>query len=172
MTPFDDLADLADLAQRLRAAGATLAALAPRVEAGRPWPLSATFGVEPEASWGPPETLAHVAEMLPFWTGEIERVLDGREDVPVPFGRVAANALRIGVLERDRSLPPRELLARIETGVDRLARRLAELPPEAAHRRGVHPTLGELSVAEIAARFAVGHLEDHAEQLRATLGSA
>src|SRR3954466_12875619 len=113
------------LVTRLRAASTRLAALRPAVEAAAPWPLSENFGTEPEASWGPPETLAHVAEMLPFWLGEIERIVDGPE--PAPFGRVATDQLRLLVLERDRSLPPRELFERIRAGADRVGRRLRTL---------------------------------------------
>jgi hypothetical protein len=145
-----------------------MVAHAKAVEAGSPWPLSPTIGVEPEAHWGPPEVLAHVAEMLPFWTGEIERVLAGDPE-PVPFGRVASNPLRIAVVERDRTLPSRELFARITAGAERLADRLAELPPAAGKRRGIHETLGEMSVAALVERLVVGHLEEHVEQLKGVL---
>jgi hypothetical protein len=89
----------------------------------------------------------------------------------VPFGRVAANELRIGVIERDRSLPARELFDRVDSGVERLARRLAGLSPADAARRGVHATLGEMSVAAIASRFVAGHLEEHVAQLRDVMGT-
>jgi hypothetical protein len=145
-----------------------MVAHAKAVEAGSPWPLSPTIGVEPEAHWGPPEVLAHVAEMLPFWTGEIERVLAGDPE-PVPFGRVASNPLRIAVVERDRTLPSRELFARITAGAERLADRLAELPPAAGKRRGIHETLGEMSVVALVERLVVGHLEEHVEQLKGVL---
>jgi len=139
-----------------------------RVEAGEPWPLSVEFGTEPEASWGPRETLAHVTEMLPFWLGEIERILAGPVE-PVPFGRVASNELRIGVIERDRSLPLRELFGRLEADAARLTRRLGELSPAEAERTGVHPTLGVLTVGQAAQRFVAGHLEEHAVQMAAIL---
>ncbi len=164
-----DLAALAALAARMRASVADYRTLQPRVEAGAPWPLSDSFGTEPEAHWGPPETLAHVAEMLPFWTGEIERILDGDPE-PVPFGRVATDPLRIGLIERDRTLPPRELFDRIDAEVDRLARRLATLDDAAARRRCVHPRLGEMTVAGLVDHFVASHLEDHAAQLRDGLG--
>lgn len=138
------------------------------VQAGSPWPLSPTIGTEPEARWGPPEVLAHVAEMLPFWTGEMERVLAGNPE-PVPFGRVASNPLRIAIVERDRTLPSRELFARIAAGAERLAARLAELSPEIAQRRGVHETLGEMSAIALIERLVVGHLEEHVEQLQGSL---
>ena len=81
---------LAALAARLSAARDDLLRLEAAVTAGAPWPLSDHFGVEPEAHWGPPETLAHLAEMIPYWTGEMARVLDA-SDEPVPFGRVASD---------------------------------------------------------------------------------
>jgi hypothetical protein len=157
-----------ELIGRIERAIEVLASQRARIEAGEPWPLSAQFGTEPEASWGPRETLAHVAEMLPFWLGEIERILAGPRE-PVPFGRVASNELRIGVIERDRSLPLRELFARLEAGAGRLTRRLGELSPAEAERTGVHPTLGEMTVRQAAERFVTRHLEEHAAQIGATL---
>ena len=164
-------APLEPLLDRLRAARAAYAELRPRLEDGAPWPLATHFGVEPEAAWGPPEVLAHVTEMLPFWLGEIERVLDGDPE-PVPFGRVATDTLRIGVIGRDRTLPLRELLARLDVGVERYLGRLPELDAAASGRRGLHPTLGELTVAAMLERFVVGHLEDHVRQLHAVLDAA
>ncbi len=157
--------DLARLADRLRAAAASVVELQPAIEAGAPWPLSGHFGTEPESRWGPPETLAHVAEMLPFWTGELERVLAASTE-PAPFGRVITDALRIAVIERDRTLPPRELFGRIATASERLARRLRELDAGQSSRRGIHPKLGEMTAAQIAERFVAVHLEEHAAQLR------
>jgi hypothetical protein len=161
----------AELVERLERGCDALLAMAPRVEAGRPWQLSEAFGVEPESHWGPPEVLAHVAEMLPYWQGEIARVLDGPDepDALVPFGRVAANGLRIGIIERDRTLPPIELFERIDAGAERFGRFLRELADEDAARRGVHPTLGGMDVLAIADRFVVGHLEEHVAQLREAL---
>jgi DinB family protein len=171
IVPFGGSVAIGDLLPRLAAAAQRLAGLRPAVQAKIPWPLSTNFGTEPEASWGPPETLAHVAEMLPFWLGEIERIVDGRAD-PVPFGRVATDQLRLLVLERDRSLPPRELFDRIETGAERVARRLATLRPSDAARLGLHPRLGQMTVEAVAERFVVAHLEEHADQLAAVVRSA
>jgi hypothetical protein len=159
---------IGDLVPRLEAAARRLTGLRSAVEAKNPWPLSTNFGTEPEASWGPPETLAHVAEMLPFWLGEIERIVDGRGD-PVPFGRVATDQLRLLVLERDRSLPPRELFDRITTGAERVARRLTTLKQSDAARPGLHPRLGQMTVEAVAERFIVVHLEEHADQLAAVV---
>ncbi len=150
---------------RIRDGAAALAALRPGIEAGLPWPPSEHFGVEPEASWGPMETLAHVAEMIPFWLGQIEIILDAPESEPAPFGRVQSDTIRIGLIERDRTLPPRELLARIVADAERTAARLAELAPSDGERPGMHPTLGQVTVGQIAERFIAGHLDDHLRQM-------
>jgi hypothetical protein len=163
----------ADLTSRLEAARAAYRALRPRIEereATRPWPLAEAFGTEPEASWNPREVLAHVQEMLPYWLGEYERVVAGGGTEPVPFGRTAADALRIGILERDRTLPLRELFGRIDGGIGRWLERLAEAGPDGgADRHGLHGRLGDLTAPAIADRFVVTHLEEHDEQLRALL---
>ncbi len=97
------------LRTRLRDAAEAFLALRPAVLAGAPWPLAADFGHSSEARWGPPEVLAHVAEMLPYWLGEVERIVAAAPD-PVPFGRVATDAVRLAILGCDRTLPLRELV--------------------------------------------------------------
>jgi DinB family protein len=166
---MDDL-DSDQTIGRLRTAAAAMSATLPALEAGRPWPLHVVeHDAGPESAWGPTEVLAHVAEMLPYWLGEIERVLDGSPE-PVPFGRTVADRVRVLTIERDRTLPPRELLDRIDATAERYARRFATLSPEKLSRRGLHPTSGEMTVAEILERFVVGHAEGHAVQLAETLG--
>jgi hypothetical protein len=161
-------------AARLAASRAAFATLAPRIRAGEPWPLAERFGTEPEASWGPREVLAHTAEMLPFWLGEYERVVEARHAAGdgLPFGRVAADALRIGVLERDRTLPLRELFDRIEAGIERWERRLATAVPGEDDVAGLHGRLGEMTAGELRDRFVTTHLEEHVEQLEGLLTRA
>lgn len=163
---------LADEISRLQAASAALVALRSQVEAGEPWPLSEHYGTEPEASWGPPELLAHAEEYLRYWLGEIERILDGDGTTPVPFGRTASDSIRLAVIERDRSLPLRELFGRIEGDAARVARRLGELDEADAAKRGLHEVRGELTVRELLEPFLVGHTEGHVAQLREILATA
>jgi DinB family protein len=159
-------------AARLAASRAAFAALAPRIRAGEPWPLAEQFGTEPEASWGPREVLAHTAEMLPFWLGEYERVAEAGKAAgdPLPFGRTAADSLRIGILERDRTLPLRELFDRIDAGIDRWERRLDGGSAADDNAAGLHSRLGEMSAGELRDRFVCTHLEEHLEQLEGILG--
>src|SRR3990170_3358974 len=145
---------LTDSAARLEAAVDAILALRTRVEAAAPWPLAELYGTEAEANWGPPELLAHLDEMLPFWLGEAGRILEGQPGSPVPFGRVASDVVRIGIIGRDRTVPLRELFARL--GAD-------------AAREGLHPVRGVTPVAALFDRFVTGHLEEHVIQLRGIL---
>lgn len=145
-------------AERLRAAFDELVRLRSNAEAWK--------GDLAPHTWGPGHVLAHVAEMLPFWLGEIERVLDDARD-PAPFGRVKSDPVRIGTIERDHSLPFRELYSRIECELDRACARLADISED---KRCVHPTLGEMTLDKLADEFLSGHLEEHAAQLREIVG--
>jgi hypothetical protein len=151
--------------ERVAAARQAYRDLEPRVRAGEPWPLADDFGTGPEASWGPREVLAHVQEMLPFWFGEMERVVAGDGTAPVPFGRIADDRLRLGVIERDRTLPLRVLFARIDAGLLAWADRIPTLTEVEGARVGVHPRLGAVSAGSMLERFAIGHAEDHIGQL-------
>lgn len=158
-------------AARLDAAVAAILALRDRVEDAAPWPLAELYGTEAEANWGPPELLAHLDEMLPYWLGEVERILDGPAGGPVSFGRVASDSIRVGVIGRDRTVPLRELFARLASDGSRVARRMRELADHESARLGVHQTRGEVSVDELFERFVTGHLEDHVVQLREILAA-
>ena len=160
-----------DLDQRLATASVRLAGLGSTLQERENWPLADRFDHSPEASWGPRETLAHLEEMLPFWLGEAERILDGPPDAPVPFGRTADDPIRIGVIGRDRGIPVRELFARIAVDSARTARRMREMTDAESARAGVHPTRGELTVAALFERFVTGHIEGHVDQLREILES-
>jgi hypothetical protein len=164
--------EIEELLARLDAAGRRLEGSRARVVAGAPWPTGSQARGEAEERWGPTEVLAHVAEMLPFWLGEMERVLDAdHAGGKQPFGRTAADQLRTLTVARDATLPPRELFDRIGAGIERYRRRLPALTADEARRSGRHPTRGDLTVVGLIERFAVAHLEEHAVQLEDALGA-
>lgn len=156
--------------ERLEAVRTAYAELAPRVMAGEPWDLAEDYGTGPEASWSPREVLAHVEEMLPFWLGEMERVIDGGSE-PTPFGRTADDPVRIGILARDRTLPLRVLFGRIDVGLRDWSDRLGTLSDEERARPGLHPRLGEMAAETILERFVLGHAEEHVTQLNDILAA-
>jgi hypothetical protein len=169
------MTSLSDVADQLESAARELAAMGPGLAAGEPWPMADDFGTAPEASWGPPEVLAHVSEMLPYWLCEIERIVADPSDPPggVPFGRTSEDPVRLAMIGRDRTIPHAELLARIVADARRVAARLRELDVAGqAARTGLHPRLGVMGLPDIAQRFLAAHAGEHVEQLREILGAS
>jgi len=122
----------------------------------------------PGKPWTPGEILAHSCEMLPYWMGEAERVLDDTRD-PAPFGRVQTDPVRVLVIQRDHELPCRELYSRLRGDVGRVVQRLGSITPEEAEKRCEHSTLGVMTMEGLVEEFISGHLEQHLTQLRQTL---
>ena len=111
-------------------------------------------GADPRTGdrWDQGQVWAHLAEFIPYWIVELGTILAA--DEPPGFGRTKADSRRLGEIERRREDPPaalRDLLLRLD--------------PDAWGRRGIHPTLGSMTVTEIVEDFLVGHLEQHATQL-------
>jgi hypothetical protein len=158
-----------DLAARLRDAGAALLELRGALVAGEPWPLSAIWGTEPEADWGPRELLAHVDEMLPYWTAQLGAIVAGDPGVAVPFGRIATDPARLARIEADRQRSTADLLDGIATGLEPAASFVAGLSTADSERRALHPIRGEMTVRGALELFLVSHLEEHLAQLRGIL---
>jgi hypothetical protein len=159
------------ITERIEAGLARFERIRPAVEAGAPWPLAERFDDAPEAHWGPPEVLAHVAEMLGYWRTQLERLVAGAGE-PVPFGRTGADTDRLSTIEHDRNLPPAELFSKVRDGAGRFVAAWTAWTPADRERVGVHPRLGEMTVAASAERFVAGHLLAHADQLETTVGVA
>ncbi len=154
--------------ERLVDADDAFVALEGPIEAGRPWPEPAVAGEGPESDWGPLEVLGHVAEMLGYWLGQMERVI-AAEGESVPMGRSADDPMRTAAVAQARHQPTRQLLATIRSSIGRYVTRLPELSADDWERRGIHPRLGEMTVAEMLERFVLSHLDEHAAQLGAAL---
>jgi hypothetical protein len=163
--------DPEDALVRLAAIRAAFADLRPRVIAGGPWALAEDFGTGPEASWGPREVLSHVAEAVVFWKGEFERLIEAARPAGEgePFGRLAGDAMRLGILERDRTLPLAELFERIDTGIARWEARLPTVTAGELTAHGLHPREGDVPASWVPDRMIVRHFDEHVEQLEGIL---
>jgi hypothetical protein len=149
-----------DRSSRLLAAAERIRATVPNV------PDDARTAPDPETGeqWDRGQVLAHVVEILPYWTEQVELVVD--RGGGVPFGRVKTNPERIAAIERERHVEAAELLGRMDQGVQQVLALLDRLDQGALERTGTHERIGEMTVAAIIDRFLVEHLEEHAEQLR------
>ncbi|HEX2193777.1 MAG TPA: threonine/serine dehydratase [Candidatus Limnocylindria bacterium] len=129
-----------------------------------------------EERWEAGQVWAHLAEFPAYWLEQVRHVVggahagDGRggaeaEHEPVPFGRTKTDPGRLAAIERERHTDPAELLRRVSVELRNVRSTMERLPADAWQRAGRHPTLGEMSVAQIVGRFIVAHLEEHADQL-------
>lgn len=118
-----------------------------------------------EERWDAGQVWAHLAEFPGYWLNHVRRVAAHPGPDPLPFGRVKTDAGRIEAIERDRHEPPAALLARVRASLAEVLGAIRSLPPEAWEARGLHPTLGEMTVRRLVERFIIAHLEEHADQL-------
>jgi hypothetical protein len=115
--------------------------------------------------WDEGQVWAHLAEFIPYWIVEVGTILAA--DDPPGFGRTAADTHRLGEIERRRQEAPAALMLTVRQESVALRDLLVRLDPDAWERRGIHPTLGPMTVTQIVEDFLVGHLEQHAAQLDA-----
>jgi hypothetical protein len=113
--------------------------------------------------WG--QVWAHLAEFVPYWCGEVRLIVRAGGTEPVPMGRVKTDPARVAAIEADRHRPPQELMVRLTGHLDDLRALMGSLTPEDWERRGLHSTLGIMTMSVIFEEFLVGHLEGHADQL-------
>jgi hypothetical protein len=113
--------------------------------------------------WDEGQVWAHLAEFIPYWIVQVGTILAA--DEPPSFGRTAADQHRLGEIERRRQEAPATLMLTVRQESMALRDLILRLDPDTWDRRGIHPTLGPMTVTAIVEDFLVGHLEQHAEQL-------
>jgi hypothetical protein len=118
-----------------------------------------------EERWEQGQVWAHIAEFVPYWTEQIEGVIGEYDGTAVPFGRTKQDPGRITAIEMGRHEDIAAQMARTHEALADLRRLLDRLTPAEWNAVGLHPTLGEMDVEAMVARFLVHHLEEHADQL-------
>jgi hypothetical protein len=120
-----------------------------------------------EERWEAGQIWAHLAEFPAYWLAQAQRVIARPTQPPVPFGRVKTDAGRIEAIERDRHTDPTALLERVRASLADVTDAARSWDSETWRLRGMHPSLGEMTIERIVERFLVDHLEEHADQLDA-----
>ncbi len=116
--------------------------------------------------WDRGQVWAHVSEFIPYWILQAGPVLRGQASGdPVRFGRTKTDPERIGAIERDRRAPVSVLWSAARADLATLRGFIRGMEPGQWEIRGLHPTLGALTIDQLVERFLVGHLEEHADQL-------
>jgi uncharacterized damage-inducible protein DinB len=124
---------------------------------------------EPAAGqWPVMSTLAHVAEILPYWAHQAEKIA---RQPGAPFGRTHADADRIAAIEQHSRDSLEAIVAHIHAALDESVRTLRSLPDDAWTTAGQHPTRGLMTAEEVIDRFLLNHVEEHTAQISATLAA-
>jgi len=115
--------------------------------------------------WSAGQVWGHVAEILPYWMGQVRLVLAEGASDPVPFGRSRSDPGRLEGIERGRHEPPTRLLDGVREAIAELSALLSSIDEPGWAACGRHQTLGVMDAERIVDEFMVGHLEGHARQL-------
>jgi hypothetical protein len=130
-------------------------------------PESWTETPDVEGGWRPRDVVGHlITGELTDWLARTERILEhGPSKAFDRFDRFA-------MLDRDDGIPLDQLVAQFGALRADNLRRLEELVTEAElDRRGLHPSLGQVSLRELLATWAVHDL-DHVSQILAGLAGS
>jgi hypothetical protein len=115
--------------------------------------------------WTGEQVLAHIDELLVYWSDEARRVRQG-PDGAVEFGRGKKDPGRLRAVELGRSRDVDSLLAGLSQNLSATGAWLGELAEEDLAVAGVHFRRGRMTVGEIVETYVVAHVEEHVEQLR------
>lgn len=117
--------------------------------------------------WQPRDVVGHlITGELTDWIERTQRILE--HGTAVPFDRFD----RFAHAERDAGVPLDELIERFARLRGRNLERLDELVTDAdLDRRGMHPSLGEVTLRELLATWAVHDL-DHVSQIFAGMAGS
>ena len=130
-------------------------------------PATWAAGRDTLEGWRPRDVVGHlISAELEDWIPRARLILDHGTARPFPpFDRFA-------MLERDADVPLNDLLMRFEQlRAKSLAELDAEITPDVLDRTGRHPTLGEVTLRQLLATWAVHDL-DHTAQVYAGMSAA
>jgi hypothetical protein len=112
--------------------------------------------------WDRYNILGHVAEVLPFWVGQLSVAMEG-----APFGRQAGSTDRQQAVEGGRVVGEAKLRERIDSGLEGLLLFTDRLSPSDLDRRVTMRGRGEETMRWALESLLIGHVEEHCDQLTA-----
>jgi uncharacterized damage-inducible protein DinB len=129
-------------------------------------PSEALYTPPADGEWPVMSTLAHVAEMLPYWAhqGALIAATPGR-----PFGRTHDDPGRLGAIDEHGHDALAVIGPMLHASLAEAIGVLRTLPDGALAATGQHPARGTMSVQNIIDSFMTGHLDDHVNQIQTAL---
>jgi DinB superfamily len=118
--------------------------------------------------WTVMDNLCHIAEFLPFWTAQIEQVIQHPE---AEWGRTHHHPGRLAAVADTSSRDLAEVEEQIRLGVTRSASTLETFTPDqlAIEAPSCNPRWGRRPASFILEALLLTHLRDHLSQIRRNL---
>lgn len=117
-----------------------------------------------ENEWTIMQNLAHIVEFMPYWAGEIEKL------VATPgqnFGRTGQDERRLAAIYEHGTDSLEQIKAALPGSYARLDEVLSSLRDSDLELTGQHVRYGEKSVDGLIEEYVTGHLSGHVEQIKA-----
>ncbi len=118
--------------------------------------------------WPVMSTLAHFAELLPYWAHE---AADLARSPGKSVGRTHDDPRRLGAIEQHGRDNLQDVVPSIRRGLAESLTTLRSIPSDAWAVVGQHPTRGTISVEQLVDAFLINHAQEHANQIHATLAA-
>lgn len=110
--------------------------------------------------WDRYNVLGHMAELLPYWVGELTAAMDG-----APIGRAPGSAERQAGIDGGRAVGEAALRKQVDAGMHELALFLDRLSPQDLDRTITMRNRGEQPMRWAVENLLVAHVEEHCSQL-------
>ena len=131
-------------------------------------PADVLYRPPSEGEWPVMSTLAHLAELLPYWAHQATGIANRPGEL---FGRTHDDPDRIGAVAEHGHDSLDTAVGRIRFSLQECMRLLRALPAEAWSRAGQHPTRGPMTIEQLVDAFLVNHAEEHAIQIQTSVKS-
>lgn len=131
-------------------------------------PADVLYRAPSPGEWPVMSTLAHLAELLPYWAHQAEAIVRAPGQ---PFGRTHEDPDRIGAVEQHGRDSLDAIVPRLRASLEECLRTLRALPADAWQLAGEHSRRGSMTISEMVDSFLVEHAEEHATQTQATLSA-
>ena len=119
-----------------------------------------------EGEWPVMSTLAHMAELLPYWAHQAAAIAARPGE---PFGRTHDDPDRIGAVQEHGQDSLDTAVNRIRASLEECVSLLRALPAEGWSHSGQHAIRGPMTVEQLVDAFLVNHAEEHAVQVQASV---
>lgn len=126
------------------------------------------YQVPVEGEWTIMQNLAHIVEFMPYWAGEIEKLVarPGQK-----FGRIMQDEGRLGAIREHANDNLEHLRASLPDSYTRLQQVLGRLTDDNLTLTGQHSKFGERPLEWFISDFVTDHLAAHIIQIKGDLAS-